>query len=183
MSKSRAAGLKKPRAFWGAESRERLTYDRTWINKRSLRTPESLDPNKQPDRVYGRRRSTPPPPRNAKRPCAGRNEGGGGREGGALTCRLVVDEAAADGEEEVLRDGHTGDEVLVYERLVLQLLVLRHREGRRPRRPPSGAHGVLLVVVLLLRVGLPHPAKGRQRKGKLAALDACTPREHKEARG
>ena len=96
--------------------------------------------------------------------------------------RLVVDEATVDGEE-VRQDGHTGDEVLVYERLVLQLLVLRHREGRRPRRPPSGAHGVLLVVVVLLRVGLPHPAKGRQSKGKLAALDACTPREHKEARG
>jgi len=76
--------------------------------------------------------------------------------------RLVVDEATVDGEE-VRQDGHTGDEVLVYERLVLQLLVLRHREGRRPRRPPSGAHGVLLVVVVLLRVGLPHPAKGRQK--------------------
>jgi len=76
----------------------------------------------------------------------------------------VVDEAAADGEEEVPRDGHAGDEVLVYERLVLQLLVLRRREGRRPRRPPPAAHRLLVVVVvLLLRVGLPHPAKGRQK--------------------
>jgi len=77
----------------------------------------------------------------------------------------VVDEAAAEGEEEVRRDGHAGDEVLVYERLVLQLLVLRRREGRRPRRPPPAAHRLLLllVVVVLLRVGLPHPAKGRQK--------------------
>ena len=35
--------------------------------------------------------------------------------------RLVVDEATVDGEE-VRQDGHTGDEVLVYERLVIQLL-------------------------------------------------------------
>jgi hypothetical protein len=72
----------------------------------------------------------------------------------------VVDEAAADGEEEVRRDGHAGDEVLVYERLVLQLLVLRRREGRRPRRrrPPPAHHRVLLLLAVV-RVGLPDPAK------------------------
>jgi hypothetical protein len=57
-------------------------------------------------------------------------------------------EAPANGEEEIRRDGHACDEVLVDERLVLQLLVLRRREGilrvnggRRDellrRRPPS----------------------------------------------
>ena len=51
-------------------------------------------------------------------------------------------------QEEIRRDGHACDEVLVDERLVLQLLVLRRREGilgvnggRRDellrRRPPS----------------------------------------------
>jgi hypothetical protein len=60
-------------------------------------------------------------------------------------------EAPADGEEEIRRDGDAGDEVLVDERLVLQLLVLRRREGRRPRRPPR-AHRVLLLVVLRRRL-------------------------------
>jgi len=70
--------------------------------------------------------------------------------------RLVVDEATVDGEE-VRQDGHTGDEVLVYERLVLQLLVLCCGEGRRPRRPPHATHRVLLVVVLLLLCRQPRP--------------------------
>lgn len=55
-------------------------------------------------------------------------------------------EAPADGEEEIRRDGHAGDEVLVYERLLLQLLVLRRRERRRTRRPPR-AHRVLLLLL------------------------------------
>lgn len=43
-------------------------------------------------------------------------------------------EAPADGEEEIRRDGHAGDEVLVYERLLLQLLVLRLLPGDRVER-------------------------------------------------
>lgn len=38
----------------------------------------------------------------------------------------------ADWEEEIARDGDTGDEVLVNERLLLQLRPLRRREDRRP---------------------------------------------------
>jgi hypothetical protein len=81
-----------------------------------------------------------------------------------LTGRLVVDEAAADGEEEVQRDRHAGEEVLVYERLLLQLLVLSRRERRRP--PP--AHRVLLRV-------FPDPAHTNktQRESKLDVSDRC----------
>jgi hypothetical protein len=87
------------------------------------------------------------------------------RDGDMLTGRLVVDEAAADGEEEVRWDGHAGEEVLVYERLLLQLLVLRRRERRRP--PP--AHRVLLRVV-------PDPAHTNktQRASSTYQIDACS---------
>lgn len=96
--------------------------------------------------------------RHRRRNAKNREEGTGEIRRRSLTGRLVVDEAAADGEEQVRRDGDAGDEVLVNERLVLQLLVLRRREGRRPRRPPP-AHRVLLLLAVVLRVGLPHPAK------------------------
>jgi hypothetical protein len=81
---------------------------------------------------------------------AGRREE---REGNAVrTCGLAVEagcegvEATADWNHEIRWNGHAGHQVLVYERLLLQLLVLRRRERHhRPRgRPPRARLGVLL---------------------------------------
>jgi hypothetical protein len=92
-----------------------------------------------------------------------------------LTGGLVVDEgpawlpgigwhaeAASDGEEEVRRDGDAGEEVLIYERLLFQLLVLRRRE-----RPPP-AHRVLRRRVL------PDPAHtNKSKRERSPLLDRC----------
>ena len=95
-------------------------------------TPESLDPNKQTTQGKGREPM--------------QEVGVAARTGGVVVeARGEGVEAPADGEEEIRRDGDAGDEVLVYQRLVLQLLVLRRREGRRPGRPPR-AHRVLLLL-------------------------------------
>jgi hypothetical protein len=72
----------------------------------------------------------------------------------AIACHV---EAASDGEEEVRRDGDAGEEALIYERLLFQLLVLRRRERRRPRSPPP-AHRVLRLRVL------PDPAHTNKTK-------------------
>jgi hypothetical protein len=68
----------------------------------------------------------------------GRRGAGGGDEGEGGV--------GTDGEEEIGRHGHAGHEVLVYERLLLQLRPLRRREDRRAARRllvrvPSHPHG------------------------------------------
>lgn len=92
---------------------------------------------------------------------AGRREE---REGNVVRmCGLVVEagcegvKATTDWNHEIRWNGHAGHQVLVYERLLLQLLVLRRRERHhRPRgRPPRARLGVLL----------PQPAARGERSG------------------
>jgi len=71
-------------------------------------------------------------PRKQHRKDEGGWHGAGEREEyAARTCGVAVEagcervEAAADRNHEIRRDGHAGHQVLVYERLLLQLLVLR----------------------------------------------------------
>jgi hypothetical protein len=86
-------------------------------------------------------------------------------------------ETAADGEHEIRRDGDAGDQVLVYERLLLQLLVLRRRERHRPRRPPPRAH---LRVLRQPAVASPAPSSKnmppRQRQRR-TSRERAAPRQ------